>query len=168
MTKDRFARFVQLAQITQHIPAALNLTLFWFWLNCLTFFLQNVEVYVYHLSLFISTKSKHFALLFCIWWLLTHRLFVTLSLLSRALKHHVFISFSQFCLSILHCPMSIDMSKLYVPVWSSYFLFPIVHLLHQSYFFLGLYPLVLEAMIWTQWPWRDKPISWLISSVCFS
>ena len=34
--------------------------------------------------------------------------------------------------------------------------------------FLGLYPLVLEAMIWTQWPWRDKPISWLISSVCFS
>ena len=88
---------------------------------------------IYHSSF---QPSLHILpLLFCIWCFLTHRLFVTLSLLRRSLKHHVFISFSQFCLSILHCPMSL--SKLYVPGWSIYslfVLFPIVHLLHQSYF----------------------------------
>ena len=142
--------------------------------NAALFFLQNFEVYVHYSSFFVSTKSTHFALI-ALYLMLSHSPFVCYPLFaqqgSETLGFYFLfpILFVNFTLSNVH--RYLKFSTLYVPVWSSYFLFdlfPIVHLLHQSYFFLGLYPLVLEAMIWTQWPWRDKPISWLISSVCFS
>ena len=126
------------------------------------------------LSFFISTKSTHFALI-VFYLMLSHSPFVCYPLLAQVVSETscfyfrfpiLYVNFSLSnvqrnlralcpCLIIIFCICPFSNRPSFTP---------------ELFFsgLMGFYPLVLEAMIWTQWPWRDKPISWLISSVCFS